>query len=570
MQCEERLADFMLDELPSTDAVLVQEHINICVGCRQRYRELKDTGKALETVKLMTPVKPSANFSDRVMNAVKDESRKRIAALTPEKKLELDLREATRRDREIRKPKSANSSIIRQTKNRLRLWAVVAIMAVAIAGVAVILAFQARQASALSERRPLWRLEDRIGGIQQASHVSGKNTRHWVEAVLQKDVFSGDELKTDVDGAAFLESVHEADGTRLFIGPDTHVVFAPKDLKIQLHRGWLGFEKSAFAKASFAGWTVAAKSALVRIADLSGAENGSGVWIRVVDEAVGASTVVIVTAGSADVALAQGGQKTRQLAVGEKITIEEKALNLPDKEHLDLIPLPYGWRAVLTPQNELVEILGFPCHISERAFIGIKAIFECGGTGAKKSLPAWHNEAQVGWTFGADGFLSARKQAKMTLGVPLTIPLELSVAFRTNASAETLLLGLLDDGKGQGVFTEIAGRTAVEVREKNNLKKQESIERKTIPGRVENLRVGIRSKPGLTPSSALEYFVELESAGETIKPIPLSARFAEGDVWLSPQTEDVKFEQIKVSGNIPVLWLQNRLIQTRKTPDLQK
>ena len=45
--CNELLADFLLDELPESEAVLVHEHLLICPDCMKSYRELKGTGKAL-------------------------------------------------------------------------------------------------------------------------------------------------------------------------------------------------------------------------------------------------------------------------------------------------------------------------------------------------------------------------------------------------------------------------------------------------------------------------------------------------------------------------------------------
>jgi len=97
------MADFLLDELPSTEAVLVQEHINICDKCRQRYRELKDTGKALETVRIMAPVTASPRFAENVNRAASEESRQIIAALTPERRLDWEVREAVREQRRERR-----------------------------------------------------------------------------------------------------------------------------------------------------------------------------------------------------------------------------------------------------------------------------------------------------------------------------------------------------------------------------------------------------------------------------------------------------------------------------------
>ena len=63
MDCDwfsERLADFLLDELPESEAVLVQEHLNRCPLCMKTYRDLKGTGKFLGVAPSMRAVASTA------------------------------------------------------------------------------------------------------------------------------------------------------------------------------------------------------------------------------------------------------------------------------------------------------------------------------------------------------------------------------------------------------------------------------------------------------------------------------------------------------------------------------
>src|SRR5476651_1248787 len=85
--CTEYLADFLLDELPEGEAVLIQEHLNLCPPCMRRYKELKGTGKALEAVPAMRAVHGSQEFTRVVHAGAAVESQKIIEALPAEKRV---------------------------------------------------------------------------------------------------------------------------------------------------------------------------------------------------------------------------------------------------------------------------------------------------------------------------------------------------------------------------------------------------------------------------------------------------------------------------------------------------
>src|ERR1051326_6605327 len=94
--CVEFLADFLLDELPESQAVLVQEHLNICPECMKAYKELKGTGKMLEKVPAMRAVQGSQEFTRAVRAGAAIESAKIISALPPERRMRLEARRAAR------------------------------------------------------------------------------------------------------------------------------------------------------------------------------------------------------------------------------------------------------------------------------------------------------------------------------------------------------------------------------------------------------------------------------------------------------------------------------------------
>src|SRR3954454_2677613 len=94
--CSELLADFLLDELPESEAVLVHEHLLICPACMKAYRELKGTGKALDAVTSMQPIEPSDAFKSAVREQAKAESEKIVSKLPPDKRLRLEARREAR------------------------------------------------------------------------------------------------------------------------------------------------------------------------------------------------------------------------------------------------------------------------------------------------------------------------------------------------------------------------------------------------------------------------------------------------------------------------------------------
>jgi predicted anti-sigma-YlaC factor YlaD len=94
--CTEFLADFLLDELPEAEAVLIQEHLNICAGCMRTYRELKGTGKALEAVPALRSIKGTPEFTRVVRAEAAVESAKIIEALPAEKRSRVEARRAAR------------------------------------------------------------------------------------------------------------------------------------------------------------------------------------------------------------------------------------------------------------------------------------------------------------------------------------------------------------------------------------------------------------------------------------------------------------------------------------------
>src|ERR1700680_165884 len=94
--CTEYLADFLLDELPEHEAVLIQEHLNLCPACMRTYKELKGTGKMLEAVPAMRTITGSVEFDHAVRAGASVESAKIIEALPAEKRLRVEARRAAR------------------------------------------------------------------------------------------------------------------------------------------------------------------------------------------------------------------------------------------------------------------------------------------------------------------------------------------------------------------------------------------------------------------------------------------------------------------------------------------
>ncbi|MGD0093059.1 MAG: zf-HC2 domain-containing protein, partial [Planctomycetota bacterium] len=94
--CTERLADFLLDELPASEAVLVHEHLNLCPPCMRTYKELKGTGLALEAVPALRPVEGSPEFEEAVRAKAAVELAGILERLPADKRLKIEARRAAR------------------------------------------------------------------------------------------------------------------------------------------------------------------------------------------------------------------------------------------------------------------------------------------------------------------------------------------------------------------------------------------------------------------------------------------------------------------------------------------
>ena len=88
---EEILVDFILDELPESEARVVREHVEDCDTCRERLRKLMATLSALDEFK---DVEPSGNISRRVLTELKLAQRPEMVLLPVE---ELERRARKRR-----------------------------------------------------------------------------------------------------------------------------------------------------------------------------------------------------------------------------------------------------------------------------------------------------------------------------------------------------------------------------------------------------------------------------------------------------------------------------------------
>jgi hypothetical protein len=95
--CGDCIADFLLEELPESEAVLVQEHLALCPTCSRAFHELKGTGKALEAVPAMCGVTGSTAFVTRLRENAALESAKIVLNLPPEVRLRTEARKAARK-----------------------------------------------------------------------------------------------------------------------------------------------------------------------------------------------------------------------------------------------------------------------------------------------------------------------------------------------------------------------------------------------------------------------------------------------------------------------------------------
>lgn len=534
-ECNEKLSDFLLDELPESEAVLVQEHLALCPECMATYKQLKGTGKAMEAVPAMRSVQSTTGFNEQVISAARIESQKIIETLPPEKRLRVEARAAARRANIQIKAPSAVTSVRKQSP-----WsgAVIGILLLGMAAVAAILLYPAGGLERAA--KDLGVLTISAGKAEQFFQKQGEQ---WSAVTPGKPVRSDDEFATRDDGRIRIDL---EDGG-LFMGPASELKFRRTKegedvLLAHLTNGELLAERAG-KDADQGAWTIRTDAAVVTV------PANARVFIRASRSAQGRQCDVHAISGAARVEY-WSGKGSAEIKTGEQASFWEDARIEPQKSTPEsLIPL---WRTDLVNDRELARCFSGAARVADRRAEGL-VVELAYGFGKAGGLEDWTLPGGQAMGQKPDGSLQLPADARCTLCAPIGAPASIEAVILPESARDGGLACVLLDGEKGRVSVDFDKQEAVlQVREADH------------PGAA---RVPFRSQAKAVERTRLEiaaaglelHAVAVTAAGKSKSVHVPKSLEAPGAAWVSALREDAQLEGIRVIGLVPRKWLRQKL-----------
>ncbi|MBI3829244.1 MAG: zf-HC2 domain-containing protein [Planctomycetes bacterium] len=535
--CAEKLSDFLLDELPESEAVFVQEHLALCPSCMATYKQLKGTGKAMEAVESMRPVRPTSGFDDKVMSSARVESQKIIETLPPEKRLRMEARAAARRAHiQVKDP-----AAVSQRKQSPWSGAVVVILLVGFVAAAAILLYPSDG---------LDKAPKEIGNLTlssgKAEQFFQKQGEQWSAVTAGKPVRTDDEYSTREDGGIRFD----VEGGGIFMGPSSELKFrrpesSDQAFQMLVPNGEVGAER-AEGKAGEAekAWVIRTDAAIVTV------PAGSSVYVQAARNAQGRQCEVLVRQGSAKISY-WGGKGKDEVKAGESASFWEDARVQPQKSAPEaLVPL---WRMNLLNDAELAKIFTGSARVLERRAEGL--VVEVGyGFGKAGGLQDWG--AAVTIAQKPNGVLQLPADVRCTFVAPLNAPASIELAIHPDSPKDAAIAcGVLDGEKGRVSADYDKQEALLQVREPDHpgaVRIPYRAQAKTLErARLEISDVGIDTQALVTTTSAKS------------KPLPVpKSLLAPGALWVSGVRDEAVLEGIRVTGLVPRKWLRQKFAGT--------
>ncbi|GMV80374.1 MAG: hypothetical protein AMXMBFR7_15580 [Planctomycetota bacterium] len=539
-QCQEKLPDFLLDELPEHQAISVQEHLLHCAVCMARYRELKGTGKAMEAIPEYRNVSPTDQFKETVQTAARVESQKIIETLPAEK------RERLRKRQAAQLAKMGASSTL-ATHRQASPWsgAVLAILVIGIAVASMILLYPGGPT-----RTPpleLGSLDRAVGEVQQFYAKAGQS---WSQVQAGKVVQTYDEFATRDDGCARFAL---NGGGAVLLGPLTEVKFRPhepekQELLIQLTKGDLGLERplsgSAGAGQGPREWQIATKSAAIL------PRPGARLYVKVEDRAEGEAVTVRAIKGQLSVSI-DGGAPIAVDGGQELAWIEGGSAPAPKDGSLQ----PPAWRVDLLGAEELARYLAAPIKVLKRRPNGLEVELTYGFKAAG-SLRDWKPaQGERRLVALSNGGISVPTEARFGLDAPLDAPLTIEMIVRKDTPKEaSFAFGALD-GDDSRVSVDLGREALLQIVKGSQRLRAAHVPYRKLPAENEKLILSVIPEGAETKAILQcndQKTRDLALAPELLRP---------GKVWLSALDEGLVLEGLTVRGVLPRAWLLERLAE---------
>jgi len=532
--CNERLADFLLDELPEREAVLVQEHLNMCGHCLGKYRELKGTGKALEAIPSMKAIKGSETFRAGVQQTALVELASIVEKLPPDKRLKLEARRANRMSQVMAKPLPPIGRPLAAT--------LIVLVAGGIFALAVILFYPTSKNNAL--HTPLGTLTATSGHVDQFYQKEGEPH---TAVDPGKPVLTGNAFSTTKDGRARFDLNDDID---VFLGPSSHVTFrgmVEDKVTVVLESGEMGIRRASLdndGDPSASNCDIRTECGRLLLG------SGAHVYVRVDRHQKDFAAEVLVLDGSCQISDRHG----RALGVvqeGQRATFSSLSPALKTVPVADArIP---AWRLDLLIDSEMTTLFGAGGKVCGRRDGGVEVEISYSRANQRFTSLDWQCEPASSAADRPSGALSMPAGARLRHVVPFCAPLSIELSLDRDSQRDApFAFGVLETSDG-GVSVDVGREATLRIREKNLAVRGDS-----VPARVntanDKLRLNVTREP-----NGLAVQLSSNAARTSLLPLPREKALTTPTLWVQTLAEGIVFSEIRISGVIPTEWLRERL-----------
>jgi hypothetical protein len=535
--CNERLADFLLDELPEAEAVLVQEHLNLCTACMRTYKDLKGTGKALEAVPALRAVQGSNEFKQAVRSQAAVELTEIVGKLPPDKRLKLEARRAARLSRVIERPAPPPTRSALSTS----------LMLVVIAGIAaltVILTYP-RHSISPSERLPLGSLSVTHGKVEQFYVRANEPNTDVKEGAV---VLPGSAFSTLENSRARFDFV---DGSSLFLGPQSQVTIrgfskGTDRFVIVLEKG----EAGVFRPNNFdippppEPGTPGQQWELRSDVGTAVLDYGDHAYLKSIKGAKNFSGDVMVLAGKVNI-LKRSGETLGTVEAGSRAKLSADSASF-SAEPVKNARVP-SWRIDVVSDSDLERLVGAWVKITSRR----DGIVTAESTYSRSNSKRLHEWVAIPADKGGTLLNPAAGQEHKHV-IPFTAPMtfELTLA-RDSQRDASFAFGAMKTAEESGVSIDVTKDALLQIREKGRVVRSAKVAVRQSD-KDERLRLE------LNPEGA-GFSAQLITA--TSKTKSLSVQKSDGlcELWVQGLSGGATFEEVKISGVVPAEWLREQL-----------
>lgn len=517
--------------------MLVHEHLNLCANCMRNYRELKGTGKALESVPELRAVQGSAEFKLAVRAQAVMELQNIVAKLPPDKRLKLEARRAARLSRVIERP---------EPKSKRALSTTALILLCGIAALAIILYYPQRDPQ--SDQKQAGTVSVVTGKVEQFYQRAGESHSAVSEG---KSVYPGDSFSTPANGRARIDL---GPSGSVFLGPASALTFRVRTPETQstilmLEKGELGLQRPDLDESddaeTSAPWEVRSEAGTVVISA------GSHVYLRLVKEQKVSRLDVLTLSGSAR--LSNNTAKVLgTVFYGHKAMIDSASAEIKS-EAVSSARVP-KWRMDLVSESELASFFSAAIKVTARNDGALAAELIYSANSVEPFSQDWISEPATAAIEKYAGALLLPASTNMRHLIPFNAPLSIEVTLTRDGQGEgAFAFGALDSEAG-GISVDVGREARLQIREKGRTVRSASTPARGQSGKIERLRLDI-----LAENSG--FAAQLSSSADRTNslPLPKELQSPKAKLWLQGLSDSMSFSEVKISGVIPAEWLHERI-----------